>query len=161
MRTSMVFAVGCLIVTACSEAPTTNPAVSQQAAGAVFARGGSAGGADFVTVNATGVDALLPDGFCSFRPDDSGEFNNFLRLNPKGTQTLKIQDASGTVTVTPFDGSPEWRGTGRVNVTWPNYPGGQSFEMMMVGDHDATGNAASCKYKIANGVAVEWFIKTK
>ena len=160
MRTSMVFALGCLVVTACSETPTANANSSLFPAIAWFDRGGSAGGADFLSVSETGVDALLPDGFCSFRPDGSGEFNNFLRTAVSGTRTLKIQDASGTVIISPF-GAPEWRGTGRVNVSWPNYPSDQTFEMMMVGDHDAVGNAATCKYRIANGNLVEWFVKTK
>ena len=161
MKRSLVILVACVVVAGCAESSTPSQIPDQDAAGVAFARGGvGPGGAQFLHVDPTGVDALLPGGFCSFRPDDSGEFNNFLRTNPNEKRFLKIEDASGSVSVVVFGGST-WSGKGRVNVSWPDYPTGQSFEMTMVGDHDAAGHAATCNYKIANGVAVQAEVKTK
>src|ERR1051326_2818840 len=96
MRTTTVLVLCCVIAAACSEASTANPS-SSVSGSPLFARGGSVGGSDFITVSETGVDATLPGGQCFFRPDGSGEFNNFLRTSSSGTRTLKIQDATGTV----------------------------------------------------------------
>lgn len=160
MQKSIAVALVCLTVSACSDATTSDPA-QQDGPGVSLARGGvNTNGSQFITVDETGVDAPLPGGFCSFRPDASGEYNNFFRSNPNGVRFLKIQDASGALVIAAA-GQQTWHGTGRVTVMWPDYPDGLSFEMMMVGDRDATGHAGACKYKIANGVAVEWYIRTK
>jgi len=162
MRKMLGVALTGLATVACSETPTSGRTPVALVSGEpAFVRGPAQGpGAEFFSVGETGVDAPLPGGFCTFRPDGVGEFNNFLRTDPDGTPFLKIQDASGTVTITPV-GEARWSGHGRVTVNWPGYPAGQSFEMVMTGDPDGEGPGAICKDKIANGVRVESFVRVK
>jgi len=99
-------------------------------------------------------------GTCTFRPDGSGQFNNFVRTNPTGTSDFKVEDASGHITVTPWGGQT-WSGTGHVNVSWPSYPTGDNFEATIVGSvslGDRTA-LATCKDRIANGFQVEAFVR--
>jgi hypothetical protein len=109
------------------------------------------------------IDLNLPAGTCQFRPDGSGNYNNFIRTNPDGTVFLKLQDESGSVTVIQRD-RHTWTGTGRVNVIWPEYRGDITtadwFEMTIVGTVSAGSQRATvtCKYRIANGVGVEAFV---
>jgi hypothetical protein len=158
MRLSVVLTAFAGLIAGCAEAPT-QPG-SGESGSAAFARG-SAQGAEFITVSETGVNLPLPGiGSCVFLPDGSGQFNNFLRGNPDGSHFLKIEDASGTLVVTPFGGQT-WIGTGHVSVNWPNYPDGTSFELTMNGTVLSGGRAmsATCKDLIVKGVAVETFIK--
>jgi len=159
MRSSVVIVVMCGLVVSCADAPT-RPA-SMAAGSASLTRVGSGSGATFVNVSEEGVDIPLPFiGTCTFRPDGSGHFNNFLRSNPNGTTDFKVEDASGRVTVTPW-GGPTWSGTGRVNVSWPSYPTGDNFEATIVATVSYGGKTAlaTCKDRIANGVGVEAFVR--
>lgn len=157
MRSCVVAVALCGLVVGCSESPTRPASVS---AGAVsFALG--AGGAQFISVSEEGVDIPLPFiGTCTFRPDGSGQFNNFLRTNPNGATDFKVEDASGHITVTPWGGQT-WSGTGHVNVSWPSYPTGDNFEATIVGSVSLGGRTAlaTCKDRIANGFQVEAFVR--
>ena len=117
--------------------------------------------ATFTEVSEEGVDIPLPFiGTCTFRPDGSGQFNSFLRANPTGASDIKVEDASGKITVTPWGGQT-WSGTGHVNVNWPSYPTGDNFEATIVGSvslGDRTA-LATCKDRIANGVQVAAFVR--
>jgi hypothetical protein len=158
MRFSVVAVVICGLVTSCAEPPTQ---AGSDADGSVSFARGSGNGASFIVVSEEGVDIPLPFiGTCTFRPDGWGQFNNFLRTNPNGARDLKIEDASGRITVTPFGGQT-WSGTGRVNVSWPSYPTGDNFEATIVGTVSLGSRTASaaCKDRIAHGVGVEAFIK--
>ncbi len=160
MRLSVIAIVMCGLVMSCAE-PPTQP-VAAATGDAAFARG-SGNGAAFIIVSEEGVDIPLPTiGTCTFRPDGWGEFNNFLRTNPNGSRDLKVEDASGRITVTLL-GGPTWSGTGRVNVIWPSYPTGDNFEATIVGNVSFGARTASavCKDRIANGVGVEAFIKLR
>lgn len=161
MRWTVLAIVMSGLVMSCAEAPTQPAATS----------GGSAElsrdlgtGATIVKFGQTGVDLSLPTGTCMFRPDGAGNYNNFLRTNTDGSVFLKLQDESGTITVIPTGGRA-WVGTGRANVIWPNYRGDANtadwFEMTIVGSVSAGGQTAhaTCEYRIANGNAVEWFVK--
>jgi len=160
MRPSVVVIALCGLVVSCSEAPTRPMSI---AAGSGTLTRAPGAGAAVVKFSETGVDLNLPSGTCMFRPDGSGNYNNFIRTNPDGSVFLKLQDESGSLTVIPAGGRP-WVGTGRANVIWPNYRGDVTtadwFELTFVGTvsaGDQTANA-TCKYRIANGVGVEWFI---
>jgi hypothetical protein len=157
MRVSVVLVAFAGLIVGCSDVPT-QPGLPDQAS-AAFAR--ASGGADFITVSETAVNLNLPGiGSCVFLPDGSGHFNNFLRTSPDGSRFIKIEDASGTLVVTPFGGQT-WIGAGHVNVNWPSYPDGTSFELTMNGTVLSAGRTASaaCKDLIVKGVAVETFIK--
>jgi hypothetical protein len=157
MRSYVVAIALCGLVVSCSEAPTRPATVSASAMS--FDRG-AGGGATFINVSEEGVDIPLPFiGTCTFRPDGSGQFNNFLRTNPTGTSDFKVEDASGQITVTPWGGQT-WTGTGHVNVNWPSYPTGDNFEATIVGSVSLGGRTAlaTCKDRIANGVQVEAFV---
>jgi hypothetical protein len=159
MRSCVVLVTLCGLVGGCSDVPTRPASLSANAVSS-FARG-AGGGAFFIVVNEEGVDIPLPFiGSCTFRPDGSGHFNNFLRANPNGTQDFKVEDASGRITVTPWGGQT-WSGTGRVNVNWPSYPTGDNFEATIVGSVSLGGRTAlaTCKDRIANGVGVEAFVR--
>jgi hypothetical protein len=158
MRLSVVHIGFVALIVGCADVPT-QPG-SDDTGSAAFART-SAQGAQSIIVAETGVNLPLPGiGSCLFLPDGSGQFNNFLRTNPDGSRFIKIEDASGTLVVTPFGGQT-WIGTGHVNVNWPNYPDGTSFELTMNGTVLSGGRtmAATCKDLIVKGVAVETFIK--
>lgn len=161
MRSYVVLVALCGLVVSCADAPTRPPLIS--AASASLSRQPGIG-ATIVKFSEKGVDLNLPTGTCMFRPDGSGNYNNFTRTNPDGSVFLKLQDESGTITVMPTGGSV-WVGSGRANVVWPNYQADVStadwFELMMVGTVSAGNHSANvtCKYRIANGDAVEWFIK--
>jgi hypothetical protein len=158
MRSSVVAVALCGLVVGCSEAPTRPASMS---ASAVSFDRGAGGGAAFINVSEEGVNMPLPFiGTCTFRPDGSGQFNNFVRTNPTGTSDFKVEDASGHITVTPW-GGPTWSGTGHVNVSWPSYPTGDNFEATIVGTvslGDRTA-LATCKDRIANGFQVEAFVR--
>jgi hypothetical protein len=161
MRLTVVAIVMSGLVASCAEAPTQPRTVTAESASLARDVGT---GATIVKFGETGVDLNLPTGTCMFRPDGTGNFNNFLRTNTDGSVFLKLEDESGTITVIPTGGRP-WVGTGRANVIWPNYNGSVAtadwFEMTVVGTVSAGGETAhaTCKYRIANGDAVEWFIK--
>lgn len=158
MRLSVIVVAMCGLVVSCAEAPTL-PSSTDGSSGS-FARG-AGGGAAFINLSEEGVDIPLPFiGTCTFRPDGWGNFNNFLRTNTNGGRDLKIEDASGRITVTPFGGQT-WSGTGRVTVIWPSYPTGDNFEATIVGTVSLNGQTASavCKDRIANGVGVEAFVR--
>jgi hypothetical protein len=158
MRLSVIAIVMCGLVMSCAEPPTRPAAVATNTA--ALARG-SGNGATFITVSEEGVDIPLPTiGVCTFRPDGSGQFNNFLRTNPNGSRDLKVEDASGRITVT-LVGGPTWSGIGRVSVIWPSYPTGDNFEATIAGTVSLGAQTANatCKDRIANGVGVEAFIK--
>jgi hypothetical protein len=149
----------CVLVASCADAPTRPASVSAMSASSLVR--GSGSGAAFIVVTEEGVDIPLPFiGTCTFRPDGSGHFTNFLRTNPNGTRDFKVEDASGQITVTP-SGGPTWTGTGRVSVNWPSYPTGDNFEATIVGSVSLGGKSAlaTCKDRIANGVAVETFVR--
>lgn len=158
MRLSVIAVVMCGFVMSCAESSTQPGTVDGNSV--ALARG-TGGGAGFINLSEEGVDIPLPFiGTCTFRPDGWGQFNNFLRTNPNGTHDLKIEDATGRITVTPFGGQT-WSGTGRVTVIWPSYPTGDNFEATIIGTVSLGGQTAGavCKDRIANGVGVEAFIR--
>jgi hypothetical protein len=159
MRLSVVAIVMCGLVMSCAEPPTRPAAVATNTA--ALARGSGNGATFDPTVTEEGVNIPLPFiGTCTFRPDGSGNYNNFLRTNPNGSLDFKVEDATGRITVTPLGGQT-WTGTGRVNVIWPSYPTGDNFEATIVGTVSLGARTANatCKDRIANGVGVEAFIK--
>jgi len=161
MRLNVAAIVISGLVMGCTDTPTQPDATS---GGAPALSRDSGIGATMVKFGQTGVDLNLPTGTCMFRPDGTGNYNNFLRTNTDGSVFLKLQDESGTITVIPTGGRA-WTGTGRANVIWPNYRGDVNtaawFEMTIVGTVSAAGKTAhaTCVYRIANGTAVEWFVK--
>jgi hypothetical protein len=145
----------------CSDAPT-RPALVSAASASLSREPGN--GATIVKFTEREVDLDLPTATCQFRPDGSGNYNNFIRTNPDGTVFLKLQDESGSVTVIQRGGHT-WAGTGRANVIWPEYRGDITtadwFELTIVGRVSAGNQHANvtCKYRIANGIGVEAFVR--
>jgi hypothetical protein len=157
MRVSVFLVAFAGSIVGCSDVPMQP--VPADRGSAAFTRG--LGSAEFITVSETAVNLSLPGiGSCVFLPDGSGHFNNFLRTSPDGSRFIKLEDASGTLVVTPLSGQT-WIGAGHVNVNWPSYPDGTSFELTMNGTVLSGGRTASvaCKDLIVKGVAVETFIK--
>jgi hypothetical protein len=158
MRLTVVAIIMSGFVASCAEGPTQPESIDSRSVAFSLT---SAEAAVLIPEPAVSFNLPLPGiGSCSFIPDEPGQFNNFLRMNPGGSRFLKIEEAKGLISVTPFGGRT-WTGTGHLNVNWPNYPAGDSFEMTIVGTVSLGEQkaAASCKDLIVKGVPVETFIK--
>src|SRR5215211_6702657 len=145
------------VLLSCLGQPT--PLAPSLAATLSLARGTGDGAASLHIVDG-GATLDLPTGECTFRLD-AAEPMNFAEGTGTRSRYLKLNGRRGELTIDPVGGK-RWSGSGRLSIDWPDYPNSDTFELKMDGVGSTAGSApASCKYQIADGVGVDWYVSVQ
>jgi hypothetical protein len=156
-KSSFVVIAAASVGISCGERPT-QPLTRVDATVSLAA--GTGDGTSLLRLVDQRAELTLPTGVCGFRLDAPTELTSFVRTEFNGSRHLVMHDESGSVTVDAV-GGPSWVGKGRISVDWPDYPSGDTFEITVSGSESSAAATVSCKYQIANGVGVDWFVNTR
>ena len=154
-KSSFVVIAAASVGISCGERPT-QPLTRVDATVSLAA--GTGDGTALLRVVDQRAELTLPTGVCGFRLDAPTELMSFVRTEFNGSRHLVLHDQSGSLTVDAV-GGPSWHGKGRISVDWPDYPSGDTFEITMSVSGSAAAATVSCKYQVANGVGIDWFVK--
>ena len=154
-KSSFVVIAAASVGISCGERPT-QPLTRVDATVSLAA--GTGDGTALLRVVDQRAELTLPTGVCGFRLDAPTELMSFVRTEFNGSRHLVLHDQSGSLTVDAV-GGPSWHGKGRISVDWPDYPSGDTFELTMSGAEVDAAATVSCKYQVANGVGIDWFVK--